>query len=179
MSGRLFLCNLWFSQTLRHKNYIYIHDDDDFEEKLDTKIDFYGFRTSKPPPQVHELQEFEKDVYRFISNIEFSTINSDFQKQIKKDIKAMKSKKKVMIESDKTKNLYALEAKDYNKLLTENVTKGYKKINLGKITEINKQSKHIVEKKHLDDRMEVIQKKNHLLHFRTTRTTLRPTPNVG
>ena len=24
MSGRSFLCNLWFSQTLRHKNYIYI-----------------------------------------------------------------------------------------------------------------------------------------------------------
>ena len=25
MSGRSFLCNLWFSQTLRHKNYIYIY----------------------------------------------------------------------------------------------------------------------------------------------------------
>ena len=24
MSGRSFLCDLWFSQTLRHKNYIYI-----------------------------------------------------------------------------------------------------------------------------------------------------------
>ena len=23
MSGRPFLCDLWFSQTLRHKNYIY------------------------------------------------------------------------------------------------------------------------------------------------------------
>ena len=23
MSGRSFLCDLWFSQTLRHKNYIY------------------------------------------------------------------------------------------------------------------------------------------------------------
>ena len=25
MSGRSFLCDLWFSQTLRHKNYIYIY----------------------------------------------------------------------------------------------------------------------------------------------------------
>ena len=26
MSGRSFLCDLWFSQTLRHKNYIYIYN---------------------------------------------------------------------------------------------------------------------------------------------------------
>ena len=25
MSGRSFLCDLWFSQTLRHKNYIYTY----------------------------------------------------------------------------------------------------------------------------------------------------------
>ena len=25
MSGRSFLCDLWFSQTLRHKNYIHIY----------------------------------------------------------------------------------------------------------------------------------------------------------
>ena len=25
MSGRSFLCDLWFSQTLRHKNYIYMY----------------------------------------------------------------------------------------------------------------------------------------------------------
>ena len=25
MSGRSFLCDLWFSQTLRHKNYIYYY----------------------------------------------------------------------------------------------------------------------------------------------------------
>ena len=25
MSGRSFLCDLWFCQTLRHKNYIYIY----------------------------------------------------------------------------------------------------------------------------------------------------------
>ena len=119
-----------FLKRLRWKAWLFLNkntDDDDSEEELDTKINFYGFRTSKPPPHVHELQDFEKDVNHLISNVEFSTINSDFQKQIKKDIKAMKSKKKVIIESDKTRNLYALEAEDYNRLLTENVTKEYKK----------------------------------------------------
>ena len=111
-----------------------------------------------------------------ISNIEFSTINSDFQKQIKKDIKAMKSKKKVIIKSDKTRNLYALEAEDYNKLLTKNVTKEYKKINQDKITEINKQSKHIAEKKHLDDRMEVIQKKESFITLKDHKDNFETNP---
>ena len=168
-----------FLKRLRWKAWLFLNkntDDDDSEEELDTKIDFYGFRTSKLPPHVHELQDFEKELYHLISNIEFSTINSDFQKQIKKDIKAMKSKKKVIIESDKTRNLYALEAEDYNKLLTENVTKEYKKINLDKITEINKQSKHIAEKKHLDDRMEVIQKKESFITLKDHKDNFETNP---
>ena len=41
MSGRSFLCDLWFSQTLRHKNYIYIHT------YIHTYIDIYIYQKPK------------------------------------------------------------------------------------------------------------------------------------
>ena len=42
-----------FFKRLRWKAWLFQNkntDDDDSEEELDTKIGFYGFRTSKPPP---------------------------------------------------------------------------------------------------------------------------------
>ena len=34
MSGRSYLCDLWFSQTLRHKNYIYYYLDDEDNDNV-------------------------------------------------------------------------------------------------------------------------------------------------
>ena len=108
---------------------------------------------------INELSGFEKDVYHLISNIEFSHKGNNFQRRIKKDIKAIQSKDKVIIEAEKTRNLYALEANDYKKLLRDNVTKDYKKINGAVESEINKISKNIAQKLHVYGKMELFQKK--------------------
>ena len=51
-------------------------------------------------------------------------------------------------------NLYKLSKDNYNKLLTENITKSYKKTNTAAINNINKEAKCIAERLHLDDRVE-------------------------
>ena len=153
-----------FLKRLRWTSWFFLNkqNNDNTEEEYseDGNTENYGFKTRKAAPFVNELSGFEKDVYHLISNIEFSHKgNNNFQRRIKMDIKAIQSKDKVIIEADKTRNLYALEANDYKKLLRDNVTKDYKKINGAVESEINKISKNIAQKLHLDDKMELFQKK--------------------
>ena len=153
-----------FLKRLRWASWFFLNkqNNDNTEEEYseDGNTENYGFKTRKAAPFVNELSGFEKDVYHLISNIEFSHKgNNNFQRRIKMDIKAIQSKDKVIIEADKTRNLYALEANDYKKLLRDNVTKDYKKINGAVESEINKISKNIAQKLHLDDKMELFQKK--------------------
>ena len=59
----------------------------------------------------------------------------------------------LFIPADKTNNLYKLSKDNYNKLLTDNITKSYKKTNTAAINNNNKEAKCISERLHLDDRV--------------------------
>ena len=69
----------------------------------------YGFKTHKCPPQDKDLMEFEDDLQKMISNVQFRRVNNDFQKRLKNDIRSVPSSKKVFIFADKTKNVYEME----------------------------------------------------------------------
>ena len=57
--------------------------------------------------------------------------------------------------ADKTNNLYKLSKDNYKKLLTDNITKSYKKkTNTATINNINKEAKRIAEHLYLDDGVE-------------------------
>ena len=63
----------------------------------------------------------------------------------------------MFVSADKSRNIYKMEKDQYQKLLTENVTKTYKKSSIQKLNNINGIAKKIAQKLTLEDRIEVMQ----------------------
>ena len=54
----------------------------------------YGFKTRKCPPQHKDLMEFEDDLQKMISNVQFRRVKNDYQNRLKNDIRSIQSSKK-------------------------------------------------------------------------------------
>ena len=72
----------------------------------------------------------------------------------------------MFVSADKTRNMYGLDSKEYDKLLTNNVTKSYKKSNIKTVNEINKEANVLTEKLNMNYRVQCITKMKHLLQLR-------------
>ena len=93
-----------------------------------------------------DLTEFEDDLQKMISNVQFRRANNDFQNRLKNNIKSIQSSKKVFVFADKTGNIYEMKKSHYEKLLTDNITKTYKQSNNNAYNSINLEAKHIAKK---------------------------------
>ena len=145
-----------FIQRLRWKAFFYLRKD----EAPKTQKNTYGFRTAKNAPQIPELTPFENDLSNMISNLEFKNNTNKFQKDLSKEIKKVKKSKNVFIKADKTHNIYEINKSDYNKLLKENITSEYKKVQNDCIQSINKEAKIITDKLEISDRVEELATKD-------------------
>ena len=65
------------------------------------------------------------------------------QRPLSDGIRNIRKNPKLLIPADKTNNLYELSTDQYNKLLTENISKTYKKYNLSTMYTINAEAKVI------------------------------------
>ena len=83
---------------------------------------------------------FENDLYKMARNIEFRNKPNEFQQKLAADINSIRSSPNLLIPADKTTNLYEMSAKDYNKLLHDNITKKPPTPLKLKLTERRKQS---------------------------------------
>ncbi|KAJ8029045.1 hypothetical protein HOLleu_28339 [Holothuria leucospilota] len=91
------------------------------------KNEHYGFRSTKAPPQIPELKEFEDGMMSLIQNIKFNNNHKPFQTQLQTDTNKIKTDTSVYVAADKTNNFYKLQPEQYNKLVQQNVNKAYKK----------------------------------------------------
>ena len=124
-------------------------EDEDFERRT------FGFRSSNVPPPIKEIAEFEKDLWDMVENIQFSNKKlSPFQRKMKKEIKNLNESDKLLIPADKTSNMYELKPETYNKLLKDNITRAYKKVDNEKVDEINNEAKNVAKKLKIADRIE-------------------------
>ena len=127
----------------------------EFQGKLDdNNRKTYGFKSLKCPPVVTEMKSFENELLLMIKNIEFRNVKNYFQEKLKEDINEIKTSDKVFVAADKSRHIYKMDKQQYAKLLTENVTKTYKKSNISKINNINFTAKKITEKLSIDDRVQ-------------------------
>ena len=116
--------------------------------------DNYNFKSERCPPQHNGLIPFENDFYEMIKTIKFRPICNNFQSMLKRDVKEINSSKTLFVPSHKTTNLYKVNKQDYKKLLLDNVTASYQKIEHSTINKINLEAKIIATKLNLDDRVE-------------------------
>ena len=117
----------------------------------------YGFKTRYCPPQIEELSKFEIDMMHMVKNIEFKHVQNEFQNKLLADIESINNTKEILVDADKSRNIYKINETDYKKLLLENVTKTYKKSNLNKVSRINKEAKKLVSSLNIGDRTEILQ----------------------
>ena len=98
-----------------------------FYLNLDLRMDHketYGFTSTKPPPIIPELKEFENDLVDLIQNIMLKELNH-FQNKLRKDIdmNLIKKDNHLYIPADKTNNYNRVKPADYEQLLEKSVRK--------------------------------------------------------
>ena len=128
----------------------------DFLGKLDNQVkNTYGFNSSKCPPSVNELSSFESNLLMMIHNVEFQPVKNRFLSKLKEDVITIKSTKELLINVDKSSNIYEMDKDTYKKYLKENVTKTDKSSNRNneKVNKINIEAK-ITTKLKINDRVQ-------------------------
>ena len=120
-----------FLRRLRWKAFHFLHP-----QHSDAKPTF-GFPTTRTPPQIPELANFESEMSDMVNRIKFRPVNDVFQNKLREDVNNIKVSDKILVHADKTPNIYKMDVNSYKKILTENVTSDYKKINKNEVNKIN------------------------------------------
>ena len=140
-----------FLRRIRWKVYHFLKNN-----KEETETENFEFRTINTKPKKQILYNFENDLYEMIRKTEFEPVRTEFQRKLSEDLRSIKRSNKIFVSADKTRNMYGLDPKEYDKLLNNNVTKSYKKSNIKTVNEINKEANILTEKLKINDRVQCI-----------------------
>ena len=119
----------------------------------------FGFKSPRSPPSMFLLKDFENDMYDIIKNITFPRHSNDFQRQLKADIREIRSSANVFVPAEKSTNLYEMSTESYNRLPQNSITKSYKKCNANIKSEIDSEARTIASSLRLADRIEKFSEK--------------------
>ena len=138
-----------FLRRIRWKAHFFLNRDTTSSSK-----ETYGFKSTKNPPPIKELKDFENNMLKMIQSVKFKQVNNPFLNKLKEDADRIKNEPKLLIAADKTTNFYKLEPSTYNDLLEKNITKSYKKAQPETTQAIHKEKKAIATKLKIDDRVD-------------------------
>ena len=114
----------------------------------------YGFNSTKTPPNVPEMKNFEDKMTNLIQSIKFEKRSNHFQNKLGKKVKEIKREKKILVKADKTSNYYKMLPGEYSEMLEKNVKTAYKKAPTNISTEIDKEAKEIATTLKIVDRVD-------------------------
>ena len=97
------------------------------------------------PPKIKEMVLFERDLWDLVNKIELRKVSSNFQSQLKENIKTIKKSKNIFVFADKTWNIYQIEKDEYKKLTTDAITSTYKKVHDKITNKVNADGKKKIE----------------------------------
>ena len=125
-----------------------------YKKERPVKNTNFGFKSNFTPPQHELLSPFESDLYDMIRSVNFQQVRNDFQKKFAGDINNIKSFENRLIFGDKTMNLYEVTPEQYKTILTNNVTKTYRKAERSTQLNIGREAKAISKTLQLQKKME-------------------------
>ena len=129
-----------------------------FQESQNQTGQTFVFKSPKYPSAIDELGPFKSDLQRVISNIEYRPIRNKLLLKLSKDIKNIQKTKELLIDADKSTNIFKISKDDCQKHLRNNITKTYKKFNRNRVSDINLDAEKIALKLEIDERVEKMQK---------------------
>ena len=145
-------------------------------EKDQEPAENYGFKSRTCPPQVKDLIKFEDDLYHMVKNVEFKRVHNEFLNTLKKDIKDIKDSQNLFVFADKTRNIYEMSKESYDKLLTENITKSYKKTDDESCIAVNREAKDIATKLGIAKKVNQIAEKPAFITLKDHKDNFENTP---
>ena len=75
-----------FLRRIRWKAHFFLNPDTASPSK-----ETYGFKSTKNPPPIEELKDFEDDMLRMIQSVKFKQVNSPFLNKLKEDTDHIKN----------------------------------------------------------------------------------------
>jgi hypothetical protein len=100
-----------------------------FFQNVGTKeeINTFGFKSTNYPPAMQEFKAFEDDMVEIIASVETRNVANQLQSRMQEDIARINQMEEVIVQVDKSDNLYLMKPEDYSKHLKQNITKDYRK----------------------------------------------------
>ena len=138
----------------------------------------YAFKSRKNPPLHKDLIPFENHLVKLMQNVTLRHTSNNFHDQMKADIESIKRSKNIFIFADKTNNLYKTDIKNYNKLLINNISKTYMKINSTIFNAINREAKNIAERYDIAERESCFAKSNAFVTLKYHKRISNQTQNI-
>ena len=143
-----------FIKRLRWKAHFFLKENiHDNPHQDDNK---FKIKTHLCPPPLEETKDFESDLWDLVENIKFRKFNDPFQCKLSSDVRKIKASNKIIVAGDKTTNFYEMPVDVYNRTLTNNITKTYKKCTDDLTNEINIEAKSIALKLNLEKKLNTI-----------------------
>ena len=137
---------------------------------------YHFFKSIKPPPYHKDLIAFEDNLAKLMQNVTFKRISNNLQDQMKANIDSIKRSKNIYIFADKTNNLYETDAKNYNKLLINNISESYKKSDSAIFNKINREAKNIAERYDIAERVDCFAKSNTFVTLKDHKENFQSNP---
>ena len=104
-----------------------------------------------------KMRQFSYKMRKLLQNatilLQNATVHT-FQTQLLNDVKKIKDSHKIFVPADKSRNIYLISKDEYQKLLTEDITKTYKMTNRRKVYDINNETNSIAKRLSIDKRTE-------------------------
>ena len=117
----------------------------------------FGFKSTFNPPQMAELKQFEDELFALVSNILYRPYKNKLQDQMRADKTEILSSDSVIVQADKSPNMYKMSVDEYNKKLKDNITRDYRKASRSDVDEVTKEAAAIARTCDLDDRIDIPQ----------------------
>ena len=111
-------------------------------DNTNTSVNIFPSKNSGPYST--KLSAFENDIFNLCKNLKFRKVFSKYQDHLKKSLNKLKQDEKIIVNADKTANLYKMDVEMYNKLLFESVTAKYKKAPPEAINIINSEAQSLI-----------------------------------
>ena len=137
----------------------------------------FGFKTTRFPPAVKELSEFEDKMLELIQNVKFKNNIKDFQRKLSQDSQKIKKDEKLWIAADKTTNFYPVDSAAYKQLAQKSITKSYKKAPSSTLSDIVTTEKQITGSLDLDDRIDAFAEKEAFVTYKDRKPNFTNNPS--
>ena len=136
----------------------------------------YGFKTTKHPPHIKEMEKFEAEMIGMVKEIKFRKMRNNIQQKIYEDMRKFKESGKIFVKSDKSGNLYKIEKEKYRQMIFKEVVKNYKKAPPNLEKELNNEAKMLAHKLGIVDRVEKYNTKNCFITIKDHKSNFKTNP---